>query len=144
MQFPFSLQVVASTDRPLQALSGEGRALDQHPMQWKRAAILLGVGFVAVCLLTPAAAWAKGASSTPSYSFPAAVRGDIPLLVSPSQQVTLLPQDMLDSPSRTPRIQDGLTSENSSDSRLKIFIVGLGVETFACSRHCLTEMALQG
>lgn len=43
---------------------------------------------MAVCLLTPAAAWAKGASSTPSYSFPAAVRGSVPLLGSPSHAST--------------------------------------------------------
>ncbi|CAL5222281.1 g4620 [Coccomyxa viridis] len=44
-------------------------------MHWKRTAVLLTVGVAAVCLLSPAAAWARGASSNPSYSFPAAVRG---------------------------------------------------------------------
>ena len=51
---------------------------DTRPYSWLRLAVLLGVGFLAVSLLSPANAWAKGAAaSTPSYSFPAAVRGDL-------------------------------------------------------------------
>ncbi|CAK0786874.1 hypothetical protein CVIRNUC_010088 [Coccomyxa viridis] len=52
------------------------RKPDPHPRSLLRLAVLLGVGFLAVSLLSPAAAWAKGAAaSTPSYSFPAAARG---------------------------------------------------------------------
>lgn len=77
MQLPYSLRVTLSAKMPLQALDKKPGALCHPDMRWKRAAVLLGVGLVAVCLLTPAAAWAKGASSTPSYSFTASVRGII-------------------------------------------------------------------
>ena len=80
MQHHFSLRVTASDERPLQALGRKQGAIDHRPMQWKRTAVLLAVGVAAVCLLTPAAAWAKGASSSPSYSFPAAARGTTPSL----------------------------------------------------------------
>ena len=51
------------------------RTPNSRPHSLLRLAVLLGVGLVAVSLLSPAAAWAKGAASTPSYSFPAAARG---------------------------------------------------------------------
>lgn len=59
------------------------RKPDPHPRSLLRLAVLLGVGFLAVSLLSPAAAWAKGAAaSTPSYSFPAAARGAVLATIS--------------------------------------------------------------
>lgn len=85
--------MTASASSPLQPAHKLPEETRIDGPYWKRAAVLLGVGIVAVSLLTPSAAWAKacceGAASTPSYSFPTAVKGTTlaappPEAVSPS------------------------------------------------------------
>ena len=75
MQPIFSLRASSPVSSPL-TVEGATKLPESRPQSWMRLAVLLGVGFLAVSLLSPATAWARGAAaSTPSYSFPAAVRG---------------------------------------------------------------------
>ena len=77
MQPIFSIRASLSASSPL-TVEGAIRKPDPRPHSLLRMALLLGVGLLAVSLLSPATAWAKGAAaSTQSYSFPAAVRGAV-------------------------------------------------------------------